>query len=197
VTLARAASCALALATILPSPVLAHRIAYPKKDTLAIEPGRLVLSLTYQVEDDVVELRRRFDRNTDGTIDQDEAGALEQHLVREARRSLALTIDGKGPEFTVTSVSSRGLAGPCGDLEHAEVLAVLEVRGSPPAAGGTVELSDRVGTGQRRVPVGIEVSDFAVETSAGSLTSEGGRTVVKDAFVDGRAPLRLTLKERR
>jgi hypothetical protein len=75
----------------------------PKHEEIAIGPSEVVVAFDYLVPRGplAASLRKIFDRDHSGTIDDGEATRLGAQLVREAAAFLALTVDGKPVTMSV------------------------------------------------------------------------------------------------
>lgn len=79
----------------------AHRVEFPKRDTLRVARDRLTLQVEYVVQsaDEARVLRQLFDRDRSGSLDAQEQRALLAHLARQATAFVKLEFDGKPLEL--------------------------------------------------------------------------------------------------
>ncbi len=87
---------------LLAASATAHETA-PKQDEIAIGPSEVVVAIDYLVPRGplAASLRKIFDRDHSGTLDDDEEARLGAQLVREAAGFLALTVDGQAVTMSV------------------------------------------------------------------------------------------------
>ena len=89
----------------------AHVERYPKRDALTIAPTGLRLTVDYLVPsgDVALALRKIFDRDHSGALDDGERAALREHLAKEATVFLRVSLDGRDvklePRTTIADVS--------------------------------------------------------------------------------------------
>lgn len=151
----------LALA-VLGAPARAHRVQYPKTDTLQLSPQALSLRIEYLVPspEESGLLFRLFDRDRSGTLEDGEQQALREHLCRQADAFVRVELDGK-PLPLVRTQAELARAG------RGELLAVsLTLTATiPTAAAHTLRLFDRHKDRALAVPVRVAVHGVRLTTS--------------------------------
>jgi len=81
----------------------AHAVEFPKRDALRLSRDRVSLRVQYVVStsDEAQVLRRLFDRDRSGALEDPERQALLQHLCRQATAFVRLSLDGQPIELAI------------------------------------------------------------------------------------------------
>ncbi len=135
----------IAVALLLAAaPAAAHRNPYPKRDRLTIEPGKLVLAIRLSLDETAAAaILDRVDRDGDGRVDEGERKAATRLLVAQARRPLAVQLDGAPVALTATAIATYGLDADDAGERHVGVDVVLEAS-LPHRPRLSLSITDRV-----------------------------------------------------
>jgi hypothetical protein len=188
---ARLVAAALILAALgaAPTRALAHHFDDPKRLRVRLEPTRLELTATYDVDPGAraLELRRIFDRDRDGRLGPEERAVALDYLTRTALLFTRLEVDGvarpllveprgglepgeragAGTASIAVDREARGLEQPTDATTSIGILVVVRVPlASPPRA---LTIRDRGPRPERGVPTTIELRDLG----APRLASQG------------------------
>ena len=159
------------------TPALGHTIADPRVVVLVAKPGALevrVNELTQPGEESAA-LRRRYDGDRDGKIDDSEASDLASFLVARSLTNLRVWQDGKPLALKEQSRALKGIASGVGSSDSLSIDVVLTTQ-PVVAAGGHVKvtLGDWRPDGHAvRVAVLAQDGVVLAKTTLGSLESEG------------------------
>ncbi len=147
-TVMRSVGICAALLAFVASAASAHRLAYPRRDSLRLEPGRLVLTVNHEMEEEGLSLKARFDHDEDGRLSDAEEGLLGAFLSHRIQRAVHVELDGAPLKLVVTSASVEDQPRePGGHDDHLGVVIVLEA--PLPATGGVLSVSDVPPQGHR------------------------------------------------
>jgi hypothetical protein len=161
----RACAFAVLLAALLSvKPAWAHRFAHPKLLRLGIAKEQIVLSLTFDVNpgEESRFLRRLFDKDSNGKLDEAEQAALLRYLEETATLFLKLRIGGKAVPLVAAERNGSRLGLP---RESSDTLGVaLLFRAAIPASPELLELEveDRMADAKTDVPLVVDLDPAAV-----------------------------------
>jgi hypothetical protein len=197
---AKAISRHLAIAALLSFslPALAHQFIDPKHLRLAIQPERLLLSLTYDVSPggDARLLRGLFDRDTDGKLSPAEQELLLGYL--EEMATLWLSIRSGGKKLTLERLDRRG-SGMDLPADATQTLGAALLYAAPLAPWTELEVTvaDRDKDAQKRVPIVVDLGpdDSVMFANQGELQPRLGQ--IHRAWVGQDRPLVLRLRRSR
>lgn len=140
----------------------AHRVQYPKMDTLSVSPRSVTLQIEYLIPsaEESGLLYRLFDRDRSGSLDASEQQALREYLCQQAGGFVRLELDGRAlPLVRTHAALGRASAG--------ELLAVsLTLEAAIPMAHGahTLRLFDRHKDRALAVPVRVATQGVRLTT---------------------------------
>lgn len=159
-----AATALVAIGLASTPPATAHRLLYPKRDSVVITAERIRASIQMALDgEETRALRDRYDRDADGRLSDAEAEAAAQFLAGRARRDFRVEIDGRPLSLKTTGVSSGGLSRRPGAAPHASVTVLLE---APLPGGESFELAiaDRSSSPlDGAVPLDLRLEDWRAE----------------------------------
>ena len=164
----------LVLALLVPAMANAHGLADPRVIVLVVAPGRVELRVNeVSPIEESVSLRKRFDGDRNGTLDDSERSDLETFLALRATTNLRVTAaDGKAIQL---KTEERALRGAEGALDASDALSV-DVVLSATVREASVTIADWR-TDAHPVRLAVLADRVALRsTSAGSL--DAGRGVV-------------------
>jgi hypothetical protein len=129
VNVRRVASCGGLLLLSLAAAARAHRVAHPKSDQVFVGHRTLLLLLRYQVAagPDAERVRKSFDRDRDGALDEGERGRAAEFLAGMAVHRLALEVNGALAAPRRVGVAAWGLDLPTGASAGLGARALFEV----------------------------------------------------------------------
>lgn len=167
----RGAAWALAAAALLvatPGPARAHHFDDPKRLRVRLDPARVELTVTYDVDPGApaLALRRTFDRDRDGALGPEERAVALDYLTRTALLFTQVEIDGAallvegrtGTTAVTVDREARGLEQPTDASTSIGVLVVVRASiATPPRA---VTIRDRGPRPDRGVPTTVELRDL-------------------------------------
>jgi hypothetical protein len=157
---------ALALVVLVAAPTLAraHHFDDPKRLRVRLDPTRVELTVTYDVDPGApaLALRRTFDRDRDGALGPEERAVALDYLARTALLFTRLEVDGvlllaegRGPSALTIDREARGLEQPTDATTSLGVLVV--VRAALLAPPRAVTIGDRGPRPDRGVPTTVEL----------------------------------------
>ena len=167
----------LVLALLVGLPASAHEIADPRVLVVVASKDKIELrvnEMTPVPESEV--LRRRFDGDRNGTLDDSERSDLASFLVVRATRHLKVEESGTSLLLTYTDRKLRNVGMRVDATEPLAIDVVLEARPAG-AEAVTLTLSDRY---DDEHPVRVAVTALGVtleHASAGALDAKRGRVV--------------------
>ena len=157
---------------------LVHAPAQPRRDELRLAEAGLTFTVNETLEPGLaLELRERFDRDANGSLDDDESASAAAWFAARVHREIVLRIDAQPVVAAVTSAviesGEERAGGHSGDDFHAIATIVLEARW-PAGCACWVAVEDRGGAlgsdGMRRA-VPLRVVSATGETLALSAAS--------------------------
>jgi hypothetical protein len=137
-----AAGLALALGVAAPAPASAHQRRSPLDVAVQLRGDTLAVSVAYVVSGDEARmLGEQFDRDADGTLDDDERTRLRDALLERALPAVAVWV--RGDRLELESWWKRPLLGERGSfVASAVILAPVRWRTRETAVAVAVELPD-------------------------------------------------------
>lgn len=141
----------------------AHRVQYPKMDTLSVSPQSVTLQIEYLIAsaEESGLVYRLFDRDHSATLDSAEQQALREYLCQQAGAFVRLEVDGR-PLPLVRTHAALGRA------RQGELLAValtLEAAVPSAVAAHTLRLFDRHKDRSIAVPVRVAAKGVRLTTA--------------------------------
>lgn len=177
----------------------AHRLLYPKRDSVVVTADALRATLQVSFDsDETLVVRDRFDRDADGTLSDAEAEAATRFLARRARRDFRIEIDARPLQLATTATSSGGLSRRAGAAPHLTVTVLLEAP-LPDARRLEITVSDRSGSpldGAVPLDVRLEGWSFAVPPEGARVEAgaEVGVQGVRGVRLAADRPWTMTLE---
>lgn len=161
---------ALAIVLLLvPAVASAHRFEHPKVIRIGVQPERIVVAFSYDVNPGVEALRTRalFDRDSNGQLDEDERKRLQKYLVDTALLWMRVRVQDRPIDLRTSTVTPNRLDRPADDSTTLGISALLTV----PRPAGPLEIvvEDRDKDAKKHVPV---IVDFGRDEGV-ALASQG------------------------
>ncbi len=150
---------------------LAHRFAHPKVLRLGVQPARLVIAWSYDVNPgpDALRTRGLFDRDADGRLDAAERQKLQKYLLDTTLLFLRVRIDGAPVDLTGAQVEAHRMDRPADDDSTLGISALVTVPRPPGAFELVVEDRDKDATKHVPVVVDLAVAEPVALASQGEL----------------------------
>ncbi|MBK6684564.1 MAG: hypothetical protein IPG45_08820 [Deltaproteobacteria bacterium] len=174
----------------------AHVFEHPKILRVGLQPDRLLVSVTYDLNPgrQSLEARGLFDRNQDGTLDPEEQVKLAKFLEDSAMLFLKVKIGGQAVRLERLEASPHQLDRPSGSSES---LGISLLYAAPlPPEGGVLELEDRDRDKQKHVPVVVDLAPTwrVALASQGELSNATHQ--IQRVMLSAGSPLRLQVERR-
>lgn len=182
--------------SLMGPPAQAHVFEHPKILRVGLQPDRLLVSVTYDLNPgrQSLEARGLFDRNQDGALDPEEQVKLAKFLEDSAMLFLKVKVGGQALRLERVEASPRQLDRPSGSSES---LGISLLYAAPlPKDAVVLELEDRDRDRQKHVPVVVDLAPTwrVALASQGELSNTTHQ--IQRVMLAAGAPLRLEVERR-